>query len=95
MPVIRPISDLQTHLPDISRFVHESGEPLYLTQNGYGDMVVMSAEAFDRRRYEDDLYLKIREAELEAKTTETRFTHDEVFSSLDRIIADGGGERDV
>ncbi len=95
MPVIRPVSDLQTHLPDISKYVHESGEPLYLTQNGYGDMVVMSAEAFDRKRFEDDLYLKIREAELEANAVETRYTHEEVFGSLDRIIADSAGEHDV
>ena len=40
MPQIRPVSDLRNNFADISRMVHETGEPIFLTKNGYGDMVV-------------------------------------------------------
>ena len=42
MPRIRPVSDLRNNFADISRMVHETSEPVFLTKNGYGDMVVMS-----------------------------------------------------
>ena len=43
---IRPISDLRNNFTEISRLVHETGEPIFLTKNGYGDMVVMSLEHY-------------------------------------------------
>lgn len=46
MPDIRPISDLRSRFAEISRLAHESGEPVYLTKNGYGDLVVLSIEAY-------------------------------------------------
>ena len=48
MPQIRPISDLRNNFAEISRIVHDSSEPIYLTKNGYGDMVVMSVELFEQ-----------------------------------------------
>mgnify|MGYP004703670103 CR=1 FL=1 len=84
MPHIRPVSDLRNNFADISRTVHESSEPVFLTKNGYGDMVVMSFEAFERHQFDSEVYFKLKEAELEAKTTGKRFTHDEVFSALKR-----------
>lgn len=82
MPQIRPVSDLRNHFPDISKVVHESKEPVFLTKNGYGDMVVMSMETFEKQQYEGELYLKLKEAELEAQATEKRLSHSEVFDSL-------------
>lgn len=86
MPKIRPVSDLRNHFADISKTVHESGEPVFLTKNGYGDMVVMSMEAYESYQFESEVYFKLKEAELEAKTTGKRFTHDEVFSDLRRKL---------
>lgn len=82
MPQIRPVSDLRNHFPDISKVVHESQEPVFLTKNGYGDMVVMSMETFEKQQYEAELYLKLKEAELEAKMTDKRLSHDDVFGGL-------------
>jgi len=48
MPQIRPISDLRNNFAEISRIVHETPEPVFLTKNGYGDMVVMSVELFEQ-----------------------------------------------
>lgn len=45
---IRPISDLRNRFTEISQTVHEKKEPIILTKNGYGDMVVMSYECFER-----------------------------------------------
>lgn len=48
MPQIRPISDLRNNFAEISRAVHETREPVVLTKNGYGDMVVMSYDEYEK-----------------------------------------------
>lgn len=88
MPQIRPVSDLRNHFTDISRTVHETREPVFLTKNGYGDMVVMSIEAYEKRLFESEIYFKLKEAELEAKSTDKRYSHEEVFSDLRAGLAD-------
>ncbi|WP_040984478.1 type II toxin-antitoxin system Phd/YefM family antitoxin [Oceanobacillus jeddahense] len=85
---IRPVSDLRNNFTDISRIIHETSEPVFLTKNGYGDMVVMSIEAYERKIFESDIYLKLKEAEIEAKSTDKRYTHEEVFSELRSRIKD-------
>jgi len=95
MPHIRPVSDLRNNFAEISRIVHETGEPVFLTKNGYGDMVVMSMEAYERKLFESEIYFKLKEAELEAKTTNKRFSHDEVFSDLRSRLADKVDADDV
>lgn len=40
MNTIRPVSDLRNNFADISQTVHETAQPVFLTKNGYGDMVV-------------------------------------------------------
>ena len=88
MPQIRPVSDLRNNFAEISRIVHETEEPVFLTKNGYGDMVVMSIEMYERKLFETEVYLKLKEAELEAKSTGKRFTHQEVFAELREIVTD-------
>jgi len=82
MPQIRPVSDLRNNFADISKIVHETSEPVFLTKNGYGDMVVMSFEAYEKLQFESEIYFKLKEAELQAKLTNQRFSHKEVFDSL-------------
>ena len=48
MPQIRPISDLRNNFAEISRIAHANAEPIFLTKNGYGDMVVMSVELYEK-----------------------------------------------
>ena len=50
MNMIRPVSDLRNNFADISKTVHETAQPVFLTKNGYGDMVVLSMEAFENRK---------------------------------------------
>ncbi len=82
MPNIRPVSDLRNNFADISKTVHDSSEPVFLTKNGYGDMVVMSMETYEKFQFENEIYFKLKEAELEYKNTDKRLSHDEVFEDL-------------
>lgn len=91
MPQIRPVSDLRNNFAEISRIVHETNEPVFLTKNGYGDMVVMSMEQFERQKFENEVYIKLKEAELEAKLTDVRYSHQEVFKRLREKINERKG----
>jgi len=46
MPRIIPIKDLK-NTSDISDMCHKTDEPIYITKNGYGDMVIMSMESYE------------------------------------------------
>ena len=87
MPKIRPVSDLRNNFTDISKLVHESAEPVFLTKNGYGDMVVMSIESYERERFESEVYHKLIESALESENKPKLFTHDEVFGKLRADLA--------
>ena len=89
MPQIRPVSDLRNNFAEISKIVHESREPVFLTKNGYGDMVVMSIEQYEKLQLENEIFIKLKEAELEARTTDVRYSHAEVFGKAREQIADG------
>lgn len=80
MPSIRPVSDLRNHFAEITREVQESKEPVFLTKNGVGSIVVMSMESYEQNRYDSMVYDKLREAELQAASTEARLSHEDVIS---------------
>ncbi len=65
MPNIRPISDLRNNANEISEFCHNAREPVFITKNGVGDMVVMSIEVYERQQALLELYSKLSEAEEE------------------------------
>ena len=65
MPNIRPISDLRNNANDISDFCHTSREPVFITRNGVGDMVVMSVEAYEQQQALISLYANLAESEEE------------------------------
>ena len=92
-PKIRPVSDLRNKFSDISRTVHESDNPVYLTKNGRGDMVVMSLEAYEQNLFEHEIYLKLKEAEYQASSLKKRYTHDEVMTELRNVISGKGSHR--
>lgn len=83
---IRPVSDLRNKFPEIENLVRE-GEPVYLTKNGYGSMVVMSLEKY--AELTDEVEIKLDEADKAAALDNTRYTHDEVFSRLREKINGG------
>lgn len=76
---IRPVSDLRNKFGEIEKVV-SGGEPVYLTKNGYGSMVVMSLEAYSA--LVDGLEAALDEADRVAETDGRRLSHDMVFSGL-------------
>ena len=80
MPQIVPIRDLKD-TTSISNLCHESQEPVFVTKNGYGDMVIMSMEVYERSMYMSDIYGKLEEAKQDLK--EGRYSS--VDDSLNRI----------
>jgi len=67
MPHIIPIKDLK-NTGEISNLCHETNEPIYITKNGYGDMVIMSIKIFEERMFMQDVYCKIEESENDVST---------------------------
>ena len=63
MPSIRPISDLRNNANEISDFCRQTREPVFITRNGTGDMVVMNLEEYERQMATIDLYGKLAIAE--------------------------------
>ena len=72
MPRIIPIRDLKDTAA-ISQMCSESTEPVYITKNGYGEMVIMSMKAYEEKLAMLDVYAKLAEAEIrEGKTVDAR-----------------------
>ena len=72
-------ADLRNKFPDVEKAV-ACGEPVYLTKNGYGAMVVLSLEAYSRLT--DGIEAALDMADKAAEEDDRRYTHEEVFSNL-------------
>lgn len=82
MITIRPVTDLRYKFSEIESVVKE-GEPVYLTKNGYGSMVLLSIEAFSRlSRSAESIEDALDEADKLAKGSSERLSHEEVFSKI-------------
>ena len=77
--IIRPVSDLRNKFPEIEDTI-KTGQPVYLTKNGYGSMVVMSLDKYVE--LVDDVELKLDEADYYAAVSDVRYSHDDVFTKL-------------
>ena len=77
---IRPVSDLRNKYTEIEDSVLKEGEPVILTKNGYGSMVVMSLEQY--AELTDEIELKLDEADIAASISTERYTAEEVFSRV-------------
>ena len=80
---IRPVSDLRNKFPEIETIVN-SGNPVFLTKNGYGSMVVLSIEEYDHLA--NNVEMKLDEADRQAATTTKRLSHDVVFGKVRSTI---------
>ena len=67
MPQIIPIKDLK-NTSEISEMCHKTDEPIYVTKNGYGDMVIMSMEIYESTMRQIAMYrdIEISERQVEA-----------------------------
>jgi prevent-host-death family protein len=82
---IRPSAAIRKNYNDISELCKRTGEPVYLTKNGSGDLVVMDIESFARR----ESMLKLREmlmkSELDIQNGRT-YTVEETAAAMRRVI---------
>ncbi|MDR1765090.1 MAG: type II toxin-antitoxin system Phd/YefM family antitoxin [Lachnospiraceae bacterium] len=83
MPTIRPITDLR-NTNEISEFCHARPEPLFITKNGHGDLVVMSIETYHRLLDNQSLDADIAQAEAEYQTDQMLFDAREALASVRR-----------
>lgn len=77
---IRPVSDLRNKFPEIESTVLKSGEPVYLTKNGYGSMVLLSLEQYTALT--DDVEFALDEADKAAELSDMRYSGQEVFNRV-------------
>ena len=92
MNMIRPVSDLRNNFAEISKTVHETAQPVFLTKNGYGDMVVLSMEAFENLQFESEIYFKLQAAEPKAELSSERYSSKDVLKAMKDAI---GGSKVV
>jgi len=90
---IKASAAIRNNYNEISKLCKESGEPVYLTKNGEGDLVVMDINAFERRAKE----LKLAEQLWGIRTARLSgakgYTLDEVRKMLGKTIANVGAEK--
>jgi prevent-host-death family protein len=77
---IRPVSDLRNKFPELEETVMESNEPVFITKNGYGTMVLLSIEQYSALT--DDTERKLDEADAAAAKSDERYSADEVFTRV-------------
>ncbi|MCD8039594.1 MAG: type II toxin-antitoxin system prevent-host-death family antitoxin [Lachnospiraceae bacterium] len=78
---IRPVPDLKNKFPEIENIVND-GQPVYLTKNGYGSMVILSLEQYSALT--DNIETKLDEADKQAASTDERLSHQAVFANARR-----------
>ena len=82
MPVIKPISNLRNNFNLISDICHKNAEPVFITKNGQGDMVVMSLALYEKQQALIELYQKLSEAEAESQLNEPKISHNDLMAKM-------------
>ena len=83
MPLIMPIKDLR-NTTEISNIAHKEQEPIFITKNGYSDLVVMSSELYDKLARINRIDQAIYESEKEMEEGGDSIDLDEAFDQLNR-----------
>jgi len=82
MPIIKSISSLRNRTREIASICHEQDEPIYLTTNGEGDLVVMSIGHYERLKAQVDLFEKLGVAQAQSASGKKGITHRQMMTKL-------------
>ena len=88
MPIIKPISDLRNKFNEISEICHKEGEPIFITKNGKGDMVIMSIAKYEQIEARLELYEKLSIAEYQSSNQNARISHKSVITKMRKMLGD-------
>jgi len=83
MPQIRPITELR-NTNEISDLCHTRKEPVFITKNGYGDLVIMSMETYDAMLETSSIDAAISQSEAELAQNGQLYNARETLSGLRR-----------
>lgn len=86
MPLIKPISDLRNKANEISELAHKSNEPIFITKNGVGDLVVMSMAQYSKLQLKLDLFSKLIVARAQRASGDRGRTLSQVMKDLRKRI---------
>ena len=78
MPIIKPCADLRNNYNEISKICHETKNPVFITKNGYNDLVILSKESYEK-------IIQTKEKEIE-KLIEKKF--DEKYTDFEKFKLD-------
>ena len=87
--IIKPSTALRNDYGTISDLAHKEEEPIYITKNGEGDLVVMSIDAFERREELLKLRAKLEAAEQSRLHGEPTYSIDESRQRMEAIFSSG------
>jgi PHD/YefM family antitoxin component YafN of YafNO toxin-antitoxin module len=88
--LIRPISKCQSNFNKVAELCRSEREPVYITKNGYEDLVLVQAGEYERRLARLDLYDKLAAAERQLDEGHQLIEHDALFSELrSKLAAEG------
>ncbi|MDR1452361.1 MAG: type II toxin-antitoxin system Phd/YefM family antitoxin [Candidatus Margulisbacteria bacterium] len=85
--IIKSSTSLRNNYGAISALAQETQEPIYITKNGEGDLVVMDVEAFERREETLRLRNKVESAERFRLAGDTGYTIEQSRAQLEKIYA--------
>lgn len=83
MPQIIPIKDLK-NTSEISDLCHNSEEPIYITKNGYGDMVIMSMDIYEQNMRQLNFYRELEISENQIREGKTKDARESLASVRER-----------
>ena len=84
MPIIKSISSMRNRTREISTLAREKDEPIYLTKNGEGDLVVMTIDHYERLKAQAELFEKLGVAQDQAAAGKKGITHSQMIAKLRR-----------
>ncbi len=86
MAIIRPCADLRNKYNEVSKICHETNEPVYITKNGYNDLVILSNEAYEE--YEEEKINRLMDEYFDKKFADFEEFKNNIYQKLEESMKD-------